>query len=113
MEPSQCESVPVSLPTQVTEGFDLGLPVINQGGNVEELVMIGPGRVIVSQSLIGGPDISASSHLSRLVTNLLPDTEVQLVELQAGPELPHGLVDVARPAGGRRLARLVRRLPEW
>ena len=73
--------------------------------------MIGPGRVIVSQSFIGGPDISAGSHLGRLVSDLLANTEVQLVVLQAGPELPHGLVDVPCPAGSRSLTGLVRGLP--
>ena len=98
-------------PTQVTEGFDLGLSVINQGGDIEQLVVIGAGGVVVGQGFVGGPDISAGSHLSRLVSNLLADTEVHLVVLQAGPELPHGLVHVARPTGSRRLAGLISRLP--
>ena len=73
--------------------------------------MIGAGRVIVSQCFVGGPDIGAGSHLSRLVSNLLSDAEVQLMELQAGGELPHGLVDVARSAGRGCLAGLVSGLP--
>ena len=98
--------------TQVAKRLDLRLPVVDERGDVEQLVVVGARLVELAHGLVGGADVGACADLRGLVAGPLPDVEVEQVEVQRGGCLAHGRVHGAQTRGRRGLPRLVTALPE-
>ena len=98
--------------TKVAECLDLCLPVIDEGRDVEELVVVGPGLLELAQGLVGLADVGRGPDLRSLVPDPLTNLQVQEVIVQCRGVLTHGLVHATEARGCSGLTRLVIGFPE-
>ena len=57
--------------TEIAERLDLCLPVIDEGRDVEELVVVGARLLQLAQGLVGVPDVGGGADLGALVPDAL------------------------------------------